>query len=95
MGERNQQFNSHAEWVNFASRWLTNHPRYNNTEHSKNKPWRGEHFSALCFDAKGRRCRNGGDFKRAHDENSFPVKWLWPDQIDNHLLDIHEKELNT
>lgn len=28
---------------------------------------------ALCFDAKGRRCRMGADFHRARDEEAFPV----------------------
>jgi hypothetical protein len=39
------------------------------------------HFTALCFDQKGRRCENGGDMKRADDDGSFPVWWVWPDQI--------------
>lgn len=29
-----------------------------------------------CFDAKGRRCRIGGDFMRARDEGAFPV-YYW------------------
>lgn len=32
---------------------------------------------AICFDAKGRHCQNGGDFMRARDEEAFPVRWLW------------------
>lgn len=27
-----------------------------------------------CYDARGRRCRNGGDFMRARDEGAFPVR---------------------
>ncbi len=79
-----QSFISHMEWVNKASSWLTDrggHPEYNNTEHGNAKGWRGPHFTALCFDQKGRRCRNGGDFARAEDEKAFPVWWVWPDQI--------------
>lgn len=76
-----QQFNSFQEWVNKASSWLTRHPAYCNTEHGTTKGWRGNHFTAMCFDAKGRRCRNGGDFQTAHDEGAFPVWWIWPDQI--------------
>ena len=76
-----QFFRSHQEWVNKASSWLTQHPRYRNTEQGKGKGWQGEHFTALCFDQKGRRCRNGGDMQRAHDEGAFPVWWVWPDQI--------------
>ena len=29
----------------------------------------------LCADAKGRICRNGGDFMRARDEGAFPVRY--------------------
>ena len=33
--------------------------------------------NALCADAKGRVCRNGGDFMWARDEEAFPVRfWL-------------------
>lgn len=66
MAERNQQFDSHAQWVNSAQSWLTR---------------RGEFVKAVCFDTEGRACQNGGDMKRAHDEGAFPVRWLWPDQI--------------
>lgn len=31
--------------------------------------------NALCADAKGRICRNGGDFMRARDEGAFPVRY--------------------
>jgi hypothetical protein len=30
---------------------------------------------------KGRLVKCGGDFMRARDDGSFPVRWLWPDQI--------------
>lgn len=77
-----QSFASHSEWVNKATRYLTAHPEYLNTEHDgPKKGWRGNHFTALCFDQQGRRCRNGGDFQRAQDEGAFPVWWVWPDQI--------------
>ncbi len=71
MAEHDQRFNSFQEWVNKASSWLTRHPRY--------KP--DGRFFAICFDAKGRQCSNGGDFQRANDEDTFPVRWLWPDQV--------------
>jgi hypothetical protein len=32
---------------------------------------------AVCIDAKGRRCFNGGDFMRARDEDAFPVRFFW------------------
>lgn len=77
-----QAFHSKEEWVSRASRVLTSHPKYHNTEHDgPSKGWRGEHFTALCYDQKGRRVRNGGDFKRAEDDGAFPVWWVWPDQI--------------
>jgi hypothetical protein len=76
-----QCFRSHQDWVNRASRALTAHPEYFNAEHAETTGWRGYHFAAMCFDQKGRRVRNGGDFKRAEEERAFPVYWIWPDQI--------------
>lgn len=32
---------------------------------------------AVCIDNLGRRCRIGGDFMRARDENAFPVRFFW------------------
>lgn len=37
---------------------------------------------AKCFDTLDRPCRNGGDFMRARDEDTFPVRWYWPDRFD-------------
>lgn len=65
---KKQKFNSHIEWVNKASSWLTAHPNY------------GDYFKAICFDSFGRICRNGGDMSRAKEDNAFPVYWVWPDQ---------------
>jgi len=82
IGIKGQSFSSHADWVNRATEKLTRHPEYNNTEH--NGPasgWRGYHFTAMCFDQKGRRCRNGSDFDRATKDGSYPIWWVWPDQI--------------
>jgi hypothetical protein len=76
-----QSFQSEQDWINKASRRLTSHPEYRNTEHGDKKGWRGPHFTALCFDQKGRRMRRGSDFSRATAENSYPVWWIWPDQI--------------
>lgn len=76
-----QKFDTFDQWVSKASTWLTVHPDHNNTEHGNTKGWRGNHFTAMCFDAKGRRCTNGGHFQRARDEDAFPVWWVWPDQI--------------
>lgn len=70
MAEHNQQFSTFIEWVNKASSWLTRHPDFNS-----------QGFRAICFDTKGRLCRCGRDFMRARDEDAFPVRWLWPDQV--------------
>lgn len=32
---------------------------------------------AICVDAKGRICRQGRDFARARDENTFPVRFFY------------------
>lgn len=86
-----QSFATHGEWVVRASRVLTSHPDYNNTENSgPERGWRGPHFTALCFDQKGRRVRNGGDFSRADEDGAFPVWWVWPDQIAGLLM--HDAE---
>jgi len=76
-----QAFRSFPEWTNKASSWLTSHPDFNNTEHGDKKGWRGHHFTALCFDSFGRRCRMGADFMRADAEGAFPIWWVFPDQI--------------
>ena len=76
-----QSFSSEQDWINRATRALTRHPGYNNTEHGSAKGWRGNHFTAMCFDQAGNRMRNGGDFKRATEESTYPVWWIWPDQI--------------
>ena len=86
MAEHNQQFDSFTQWVNKGSHWLM-----------RRHPDR-----AVCFDSIGRVCANGGDFMRARDESTFPVHYLWPDQIaklaithQGQLLDIiHEKDVD-
>jgi len=76
-----QRFDNFDQWVCHASSWLTCHEEYNDTQHGDTKGYRGEHFTALCFDSKGRRCTRGADMQRARDEDAFPVWWIWPDQI--------------
>ena len=73
MTEHNQQFDTFDQWVARASQWLTRHPDYSDEKHDM--------FRVICFDAQGRLCRNGRDFAKARDEDAFPVKWLWPDQV--------------
>ena len=81
MAERNQQFDSFNQWVNMASSWLTRHPDYSDERHNT--------FRAICFDARGRQCRIGRDFEVARDQDAFPVKWLWPDQV-GHVVNTLE-----
>ena len=82
-----QSFATKQDWINRASSVLTFHPDYNDTAHrGPEKGWRGYHFTALCFDQKGRRTRNGGDFQRAEDDGAYPVWWVWPDQISGLLM---------
>lgn len=82
-----QSFSCQQDWVNRASRVLTAHPEYRNTEHNgPEKGWRGSHFTALCFDQLGRRCRCGADFRIAEEDDAYPIWWIWPDQIVNAIL---------
>lgn len=84
-----QSFSCHQDWVNRATRCLTGHPQYRDTSQGNGKKgWQGHHFTAMCFDQKGRRCRNGGDMQRAQDEGAFPVWWVWPDQIAELLMRV-------
>jgi hypothetical protein len=64
--EINQQFESFQQWVNMARSWLTR---------------RGPYEHAICLDAQNRVCRIGEDFMRARDEDAFPVRWVWPEQV--------------
>ena len=79
---KGQSFSCQQDWINRASRVLTSHPEYRNTAHAKVKGWRGYDFVTMCFDQLGRQCRNGGDFQRAEDDNTYPIWWVWPDQIE-------------
>lgn len=71
MAEHNQQFDTFQEWVNKASSWLTR---------------RGRDVHATCFDARGRVINDGAGFMRANKENAFPVRWLWPSQLETLLI---------
>lgn len=77
-----QSFSCEQDWINRASSVLTNHPQYRNTEHvGPANGWRGDHFTALCFDQHGRRCKCGADFRIAREDDAYPVWWVCPDQI--------------
>ena len=73
MSAKNQRFETFQEWVDHASTWLTSHPYY------------APSFRVSCFDTLWRPCRSGADFMRARDENTFPVRWWWPDQRQDYL----------
>lgn len=73
MAEWNQQFDSKQEWINKGRSWLTRRQEMDSNGHP--------YFKAVCFDTKNRLVSCGGDFQRAEDEDAFPVRWLWPDQI--------------
>lgn len=60
------QFDTFQQWVNHASSWLTGF-----------RGSVGEPVSAICVDARGRRCHVGKDFMRARDEGAFPVRFFW------------------
>lgn len=65
-GEVFCEFTSFEQWVNKARSWL------GGINQSAGRYKRAER--TICIDAKGRECRNGGDFMRARDEGTFPVK---------------------
>jgi hypothetical protein len=44
-------------------------------------------MEAICFDSLGRHCTCGADFMRARDENTFPVRWLWPNEVGQVVLE--------
>jgi hypothetical protein len=60
------EFRSHADWVSFAQSRLTGV-----------RGSVGEEVKAICVDAFGRRCNVGADFRRAQEENAFPVRYFW------------------
>ena len=84
MSEHNQQFQNFEQWINKASSWLTRHELYDD-----------RCFRAICFDAKGRHCAIGRDFMRARDEGTFPVRWVWPDQVAERLAEIQNSRQAT
>ena len=77
---KDQKFESFEDWRRKATRYLTAHPLYD-----------GKDFRAICYDTKGRRCFCGADFQRARDENAFPVRWVWPDQVAELMAKAFEK----
>lgn len=60
-----QEFKDFDEYTKHNALWLKSRP---NTR-------------AICFDQQGRLCASDADFRRARDEKTFPVRWIWPDQV--------------
>lgn len=81
-----QSFSCKTNWINSGKRRLTSHHDYLNTEHGERMGWRGFHFTAMCFDQNGMRCRQGSDFDKAE----YPVWWVWPDQISDMIMGFSE-----
>ena len=77
---RKQQFDNFDAWVGFNRPWLSEHPNYDYRT-----------FRAHCYDTLGRHCADGDDFRRARDDKTFPVKWLWPDEIGQLALDMTDQ----
>jgi len=52
-------------------------------------PWRPNasdgdgppNVEAMALDDRNRPCLNRADFQRARDEGTFPVRWLWPEDV--------------
>jgi hypothetical protein len=63
------EFRSFDDWVNFASKRLTDAGR-TDVGYAAAIP-------SVCIDAKGRRCNVGAHFQRARDEDAFPVRFFW------------------
>ena len=71
MTQENQQFDNFGQWETHASDWLTE---------------RGPDVRPILVDNVGRICTKGSGFMRARDQNTFPIKWYWPDEAENLVL---------
>lgn len=76
---KEQKFSSFDDWVDTATRKLAWQARDKNLRVKIITP--PEQERAICYDTKGRRCFIGRDFHTARDEGTFPVHYIWPDQI--------------
>jgi hypothetical protein len=66
MAEHDQRFDSFAQWFDEGPSWLGR---------------RGPNETAVCLDARNRPCVANADFMRARDQKTFPVRWLWPEDV--------------
>lgn len=76
---KDQKFSDFGDWVATATRKLAYYERDANLRSVATTPPDLER--AICYDTKGRRCLIGKDFSRAREEGTFPVHYIWPDQI--------------
>lgn len=75
MGIENQQFDTYEEWVSYRNEWLFVTNRAGELVEPDDRE------RAICFDSLGRRMSTGRDFVLADKAKTFPVRWLWPDQV--------------
>lgn len=75
MAEENQQFDTYEEWVSYRHEWLFVTNRAGELVEPDDRE------RAICFDSLGRRMSTGRDFVLAQKAGTFPVRWLWPDQV--------------
>ena len=73
------EFISYDDWVNFASKRLT--------VTSSNVT--GALVPAFCVDTLGRRMTCGGDFARARDEKTFPVRYAFECEEKSNIDSYH------
>jgi hypothetical protein len=66
MAEHDQRFDNFAQWFDEGPSWLGR---------------RGSAETAVCLDARNRLCVANADFIRARDQKTFPVRWLWPEDV--------------
>jgi hypothetical protein len=66
MAEHDQRFDNFAQWFDEGPSWLGR---------------RGPTGMAVCLDARNRLCVANADFMRARDQKTFPVRWLWPEDV--------------
>lgn len=76
MSLQNQQFDTFEEWVSNRDWLMKPHPRRPNELVEPD-----DADKAIMFDARGRRITNGRDMVLAQKEKTFPVRWLWPEEV--------------
>lgn len=75
MTQQNQQFENFDEWVSNKEWLMKPNPRTGELE----RPEPGD--APICFDSVGRHMAGGRDFVLAKKAGTFPIRWLWPEQV--------------